>query len=474
MPRLAGRLALSVGLLAAGIVVGLCLRGIDVAAAALLLVLVSLGVAKIWGRTAAFSAAIAVTVLFAFCILPAQGHESSNAEQGISLAAFLLTVVTIGPMAAHSERRHDEIAMLYRLENVLLEAGTCESGVTGLADSLARIFAADAVALYDKYSGAIVRSGLGAAELSDETLRAAGDSGSRHGKASPPFLLALVRHGDEVVGALAMSGSLLSTTLLEEVAGRVGLGLTQRYAMEKTTGAEVRRRAEELKAAVLDAMAHEIRNPLNSIKIAATTLLSGSEMYRQEMLTIISEEVDRMDLFIEETVQLARAKADELALHKEPQEMAQLIPAAIAEMRVLAGSRRLQVCIPEPLPPAECDKVLIARVLRQLLSNAIKYSPDGSPLTVSATYNGADIVIDVIDRGPGVAAGEQDRIFEKYYRGRAAGATTRGTGLGLASARSIMQAHGGDIWVTSPAGGGAAFHLSLPMTGNGDCAPGRS
>ena len=106
---------------------------------------------------------------------------------------------------------------------------------------------------------------------------------------------------------------------------RWGLGLARLYAIERTTEAEVTRRSEELKSAVLDAMAHEIRNPLNSIKIAATTLLSehaGSELYKQEMLTIIDEEVNRMDRLLDEAVQLARVEASELSLKKEPQNLA--------------------------------------------------------------------------------------------------------------------------------------------------------
>ena len=111
----------------------------------------------------------------------------------------------------------------------------------------------------------------------------------------------------------------------------MGLGLARLYAIERTTEAEVIRRSEELKSAVLDAMAHEIRNPLNSVKIAATTLLSGrtgNELHQREMLTIIDEEVNRMDRIIDEAVQLARVDANELYLRKEPQDLARLIPAA--------------------------------------------------------------------------------------------------------------------------------------------------
>jgi two-component system sensor histidine kinase KdpD len=156
-------------------------------------------------------------------------------------------------------------------------------------------------------------------------------------------------------------------------------------------------------------------------------------------------------------------EASGLALKKEPHNLARLIPAAVDEMRVTAGHRAIQVSIPESLPPAECDSDMLARVLKQLLSNALKYSPDDSPLSVSAEFTGEAVVIDVVDRGPGVDGEERERIFEKYYRGRAALSRTPGTGLGLASARSIMRAHGGEIWLTSPPAGGAAFHMSLPV-----------
>ena len=116
----------------------------------------------------------------------------------------------------------------------------------------------------------------------------------------------------------------------------------------------------------------------------------------------------------------------------------------------LAGRNPIQVSVPEWLPPAECDKGMIGRVFKQLLGNALKYSPEGSPLNVSAEFANGIIRVDVVDHGPGVRDEERDHIFKRYYRGSAARSDPHGTGLGLASARSIVQAHGGDIWVTSP------------------------
>jgi two-component system sensor histidine kinase KdpD len=117
---------------------------------------------------------------------------------------------------------------------------------------------------------------------------------------------------------------------------------------------------------------------------------------------------------------------------------------------------------------------MIARVVKQLLNNALKYSPAGAPLAISAERSGAAIVINVVDSGPGVAEDERERIFEKYYRGRASRSRTPGTGLGLSSAKSIVEAHGGKIWVTAAPGGGAAFHVSLPITTGGAIAAGNA
>ncbi len=477
MRQLVWRLAISAGLIVAMLVVCLRLPHVDHATVAMLMLLAIVGLAKMWGRAEALTAAIIGGIGFEHYFLPSRGLGIANPEHWVALTAFLVTAVVTGQVATQLKRRRNEavereieMEKLYRLVNTLLESGSSESTAAQMTDQMLEIFGADGAALYDKHANQIVRAGLCAITISDQALRHTATSGHQVLDIRSAYALAPIRHGGELVGSLGLSGAKLSEAVLTALAGRVGLGLARLYAIERTTEAEVIRRSEELKSAVLDAMAHEIRNPLNSVKIAATTLLSGragSELHKREMLTIIDEEVNRMDRFIDEAVQLARVDAGELSLHREPQNLARLIPAAIAEMGALTSRRTVEVRIPEALPPAECDKGMMARVLKQLLSNALKYSPDDSPLTVSAEFTGTAIVIDVVDCGPGVKDEERDRIFEKYYRGSAAKSRVPGTGLGLASARSIVQAHGGEIWVTSPPAGGAAFHVSLPVSAAG-------
>jgi two-component system sensor histidine kinase KdpD len=450
------------------------LRNFDHATVALLMVLVIVGLATRWGPLEALFGAITGGIGFDYFFLPPDGFGIAAPQHWIALVAFLVTAIVTGQLAARSKRRRIEaedrqidLEKLHRLANALLNDGNAESTLAHTADKLLEVFGTDGVALYDKHAGLIVRSGPAAAAISDRELQTTAISGlSVLDSGVPAISLAPVWHGGEIAGSIGVRGARLSERLLNAVASQVGLGLARLYAIEKTTEAEVVRRSEELKSAVLDAMAHEIRNPLNSVKLAATTLRSGhvcSELDREEMLAIIEEEANRMDRSIEEALQLSRVEAGQLSLRKEPQNLARLIPAAIEEMGAGAASRVIQVRVPESLPPADCDQAMIARVLKQLLNNALKYSPENSPITVSAEFTAASIVIDVVDGGSGVPAEEQDRIFEKYYRGRAVRSRTPGTGLGLASAKCIVQAHGGEIWVTTPPDGGAAFHVSLPL-----------
>ena len=476
MGRRALQIAISVGLI--GVLLAVCSRLPDLhtATVALLMVLLIVAIAKMWGWRESLVAALAGGLGFDYYFLPPHGFGIENPEHWVDLAAFLLTAIAAGQLVARSKRhrilaeeRKNEVEKLYRLTDAIQHSGSSEFTWTQLPKRLVEIFGATGIALYDKRSGQTIRSGPGAGTIPDRALHLAAEaSGPQIVQTNAPFSVTPLLHGGELVGSIGMSGAKLSESLFNEVAGQIGLGLARLYAIEKSKDAEVARRSEELKSAALDAMAHEIRNPLNSVKLAASTLLSGhagGEPEKQEMLTIIDQEASRMDRLIDEAVQIARVQANDFSLTKEPQDLAQLIPAAIEEMHALAGRRAIRVSVPKSLPPADCDGDMIARVLRQLVGNALKYSPEDSPLMVSAEFTGAAIVIDVVDRGPGVDDDERDRIFEKYYRGRAAHSRTPGTGLGLASARSIVQAHGGEIWVTSPPAGGAAFHISLPVIG---------
>jgi two-component system, OmpR family, sensor histidine kinase KdpD len=445
---------------------------------ALLLVLSIVVVALTWGWTESVVAALAAGIGFSYFFLPPRGLAVDAPEDLVALITFLATAVTTSGLFTRARRarmeaaeQRNEMEKLYRLAGALQREGGPESMVRSLPDELVEILGAGGVALYYQHSGQIFRAGGQAAVISDGALREFGIPGYEGKEAgsprcSGPIRWGPIRHGGEVFGSIGIIGATLSPALLDAVTGRIGMALAKLHAEEKAREAEIALRSQELKSAVLDALAHEIKNPLNSIRLAVSTLLSGhssGEFSQQELLRLIDGEVTRLSGCLDDTVQTARLEADELKPHKEPQDMARLIPAAVSEMKALASRRPIHVNIPESLPLAPCDAGMIAHVLKQLVGNALKYSPADSPLTVSAEFTGSAIVMNVMDCGPGVAEEERTRIFDKYYRGRAAEAGLPGTGLGLASAKCIIQAHGGEIWVTNSPQGGAAFHVSLPV-----------
>lgn len=470
--RLLVRTSASIFFAAAILVGALHLPHIDHAAVALALVLAVVLIASAWGSAEALVTAFAGGLGLNYFFLPPHGLSIHSPDHWLAMLVFLATAILTGQLAARSkqrrvfaERRQEEVESLYHLVSAMLDSEIAEVSLGDLAAKIAAIFQANGVALYAK-GREIVHAGPRSGAISDTALREASALGRRIIEPDSKMFVVPIRHCGELAGSIGLAGAALSPTMLDTVAGSIGLGLARLYAIERTTEAEVARRSEELKSAVLDALAHEIRSPLNSVKIAATTLLSGrlaSDADRREMLSIIDEEADRMDAFIDEAVLLARMEAAELALHREPQDLPRLILAAIEQMGTLIAQREVQLNVPRWLPAAECDRRMILQVLKQLLTNALKYSPAGSPLSLSAECTGAEVVVDVRDQGPGIAEDERERIFEKYYRGRAARNHSRGTGLGLASARCIVEAHSGRIWVTNAAEGGAAFHIALPV-----------
>jgi signal transduction histidine kinase len=147
--------------------------------------------------------------------------------------------------------------------------------------------------------------------------------------------------------------------------------------------------------------------------------------------------------------------------------VADLIGGALSELTPALKGRPVAVDVPAGLPAAEADLEFVQQVVKQFVENALKYSPEGSPLSISAALRSGKIVIGVADRGPGIEENERARIFDKFFRGRRHRFETKGTGMGLAIAKGIVEAHGERIWVESEAGQGAAFYFSLSASGGG-------
>ncbi len=229
------------------------------------------------------------------------------------------------------------------------------------------------------------------------------------------------------------------------------------------------RELDEMKSRLLATVSHELRTPLASIKGFATTLLredvAWDEATRREFLSIIDTESDRLSELIGNLLDMSRIEAGVLAVEAEPVDLFPLLEETAARFQMLTREHEITLRLPSHLPLVMADARRTRQVLRNLIENALKYSPGGGPVTIAVKLQSGQVQISVADEGIGIDAYQLDRIFDRFYQ--ADSASTRevgGTGLGLSICKAIVEAHGGQIWAESKPGRGSTFYFTLPLT----------
>jgi two-component system sensor histidine kinase KdpD len=181
------------------------------------------------------------------------------------------------------------------------------------------------------------------------------------------------------------------------------------------------------------------------------------------LLNVINEESDRLNRLVGEATEVAQLDAHKIELRVRPYQIREAVEAALEESKATLLHHPVEVTIPDGLPPVPMDLDRIAEVIQQLLDNAGKYSPPGTPIRITAELRRSELVVSVADHGSGVDDIEQTIIFEKFYRGRNQRVSIQGTGMGLAIVKAIIELHGGTVGVTSQIGRGSVFHFTLPL-----------
>jgi two-component system sensor histidine kinase KdpD len=220
-----------------------------------------------------------------------------------------------------------------------------------------------------------------------------------------------------------------------------------------------------LRSAILDSVTHEFRTPLTSIKASITSLLSTPGLSaddRQELMTVINEESDRLNRLVGEAAEVAQLESHEFQLDLQACRVVDLVQAAVGDLKQTLGKHPTEIRVPGEIT-VRLDADRIKELLVQLLENAAKYSAPESPIRITAELKGANLEVSVADQGAGIDDMEQVLIFDKFYRGKNQRYRVQGTGMGLAIARAIVEAHGGKIGVTSQLGCGSVFYFILPV-----------
>lgn len=248
-------------------------------------------------------------------------------------------------------------------------------------------------------------------------------------------------------------------------------------AFEKASAAEGLKRSEQLKSALLDAVTHDFRTPLTSIKASATMLIEDNEFGTQEkkldrrsrgeLLNVIDQETDRLNTFVESMVGVARFQSGNSELKLSNVTAEEIIVKAAKRAKEIQRSHKIVSNIAPGIPPIAVDSRLLVEAVYNLIDNAAKYSSPGTRIEISAIPLDRKVRFAVEDEGPGIPAEERDSVFKKFYRGEPAAGRPHGMGMGLAIVRGIVEAHGGEIWV-EPGKKGAKFVFDLPATKNGN------
>ena len=465
------QLAAALGIVAA--LLAFCHEAVHVnsATVGLVLLFTVVCISAAWGLLEALAASLLAALGFNYYFLPPVGTLSIRSPQDFAaFLVFLITAVIASQLSSHArkraaeaEGRRAEIERLYALVQAMLLSGSARRTASEFAHNVVRVFGCTAAAFYDHAAREVFRSDAESAEISNAELIAATEDSEVRTDSVRGIAFAPVRLGGRALGALGLTGSEMSPETLRAVANLAAIALERARAVDEAARAESARQSESLKSALLDSLAHDIKTPLTSIKAAATTLLTAAEPTQRELLTIIDEETGRLSRLASEVIAMARIEAGKLHLEKRPVAVKEIVAQALGTIGGEAHTWHIN--IPDGLPAADADPEFAAQVVRQLAENAVKYSPPGSPVGVFAELRDAKIVIGVSDRGPGIEENERGRIFDRFFRGRRHRFDTQGTGMGLAIAKGIVEAHGGRIWVESERGQGSIFYFSLPVSG---------
>jgi two-component system sensor histidine kinase KdpD len=437
------------------------------------------------------AAALSVLLADFFFVPPFFSFAISDFQHGVTFIVMLIVAFVVSNLtqrirlqadaARYRERR---TASLYGMSRELAATRTASSLASVAVTHMVEVFEAR-IAILLEGGGRLVNAATGeeAFNPDDKEMAVAAwafshDRPAGLGTDTLPSSAALYLPMGGAQGPIGILGILpadprgLSDTgqrgLLDMFASQIGSALERARLAEDAQRANLQMEAEQLRSSLLSAVSHDFRTPLSVITGSASALLEPESKLppaaQRDLVETIHEEAARLNHLVRNLLDMTRIASGAVRVNKEWQPIEAVVGAALSRVEAPLDGRPVDVAIAPSLPLVPVDAVLIEQVLINLLENAAKYTPPGSPVEISAHQDQKDVVIEVADRGPGIPKELSDKIFEKFYRlprERAGG----GAGLGLAICRGVVEAHGGRIWVKARDGGGAVFCFSLPIEG---------
>jgi two-component system sensor histidine kinase KdpD len=448
-------------------------------------------VAARFGRGPAITTSILAVASFDFFLVPPQLTFAVSDVQYLLTFAIMLVVALIisnltvsvrlqANVAGHRERR---TALLYAMSRELAATRGQENMARAAVRHVSEVFDSQVVILLPDANGKLsypkaapMASSLRGADLG--VAQWVQDHGEPAGLGTDtlPATEALylpLKGTQAILGVLGVLPAnprrvLLPEQfhLLETFSAQIALALERAQLAERAERASIDAETEGVRNALLASISHDLRTPLAVIAGASSSLAERSEKLspeeRKALAGSIYEQSKEMNQLVANVLEMTRLEAGGIAPALEWHALGEIVGSALARLRERLAGHAVTVDIPRGLPLVRVDAGLMEQVFVNLLENAAKYTPPGTPVHVSAVAYAGEVIVSVEDEGPGLPPGDEDALFGKFQRGAPEGAVG-GVGLGLAICRAIVKLHGGRIWADRRPKGGAAFRFALPL-----------
>jgi two-component system sensor histidine kinase KdpD len=458
-----------------------------------------LATAVVAGRAPAILTSFAAFLAFNwFFVEPIHTFSVSEPSEWLALLLFLLTGAITGELAGGQRRRAVEAAererdatLQYAIAHLLTDTDL-GAALRGVAGQLRAALGSRAVVIELTTDHGEQRITSGDAEVVRRSIGSIRAWMASPGTASPARVhrwirvvpptggvadddrvhVVPLRVGERRAGALAIvrgDGAVESANdrLLNAVAAQIANATERARLRQRATDAEVLQRADALKTALLNAVSHDLRTPLASIIASASSLrqrdVEWSESERDTFAADIEEQATRLSRIVTNLLDLSRMESGALRPERGWYDIGALIDDVVGRLRPLAASHALRVDVADDLPPVPLDYIEIDEVLTNLIENALRHTPSGTHVEITASVEGRDLVLAVSDDGPGIPAESLPHVFDPFMRLSTGSDGRGGLGLGLAVARGLVEAHGGQITAQRRGGGGTTFRVTLPL-----------
>jgi two-component system sensor histidine kinase KdpD len=448
---------------------------------ALSFLLVVLLTAAYRGIGPAILAAVASMLCLNFFFLEPVGTFTIHDPQNwVALFAFLATAIIASQLSSAARERTREaeesrelVWKLYQLSRAIIITPAPDTAVSNIANQVREVFNIGECDIFVPNASGQLR-GLAAdaasRAVSREFVREVFEKNELKLDGRTGQTYAPLKIGVRVTGVLFLNSAALSPGTVEAISGLVALALERVRFLKELSRTEALRQSDQLKSALLASVSHDLRTPLTSIRAAVDNLLDKSLDWDREALrefhVIISEEVSRLTKLVQNLLEMARIEAGELHPVKEWASVPEMIGAVVDRCAAALDNHRVRLELEDDLPLVKVDARLLVSALANLVENAAQYSPAQSSIVVRGELdaNANTLTTSIQDEGPGIPADDLPRLFDKFYRGSGRAASHHeGTGMGLAIARGIVEAHGGRIWVESSPGKGSNFFFRVPV-----------